>query len=294
MMGYGVLVVACFVPIFDTFTNFSAYFLGKADFRGNIIANIFVQVGATLTLVVSLLYVKNILFILFAYFGSYSVLYYICYQYVLKQIPENAQEDPGTLPYGKHLSLMSVLSVVASNIDKILLFHLLGPSEVAIYTITTSAPDQLKSVLGFLTTLFFPQFAKKSESDIRAVMRHTFFLFFITSAVGITIYIALAPWFFHVFFRQYEHYILLSQIFAVSLLTISFDPALIYLNSHGRIREQYWSTTIGNVMQIIAIVALAIPFGLWGVIIARVVVRFLSNLLNVFFYYYPLTTTTSL
>jgi O-antigen/teichoic acid export membrane protein len=286
-LAYITLLIAVFTPFFEVFLTFNAYLQGKQEFRRSTVLVLLIQVLATFSLLCTALFTRNIILILLAYFGVYSLLRFIAYYFITKAIPHDSPIDSDAISYGKHLSIMGVLSTVASNIDTFILFHALGPVEVAIYSIAIAAPDQLKSVLGFLTTLFFPAMSRESEETSRRLMRSRFLLFFLLSAASIGIYIVLAPLFFSVVFPQYAAYTRISQLFALSLLTISFDPALIYLNAQRKIREQYWSTTIGNTLQIGAIIALGIPFGIWGVIIARIVVRFLSNLLNVYFFYFP-------
>ncbi|MBA3789283.1 oligosaccharide flippase family protein [Patescibacteria group bacterium] len=281
------LIVSISLPFFDVFTTFNSYLLGKQDFRRSTLISTAIQLLATGALVIIALLSKNVFLILTVYFLSYSILRFISYRYIVARIPLTTPADPDAISYGKHLSVMNILSTVASNIDNLILFYLLGPVQVAIYSITTAAPDQLKSVLGFLTTLFFPLFTQENETEVRRSILYRFLFFFLISLAGILVYVALAPLFFTLFFHQYSQYVFLSQVFAVSLLTITFDPALLFLNAHKKIKEQYWSTTIGNVLQIVAIVLLAIMYGVWGVILARVIVRFLSNLLNVYFFYFP-------
>jgi len=286
-LSLSLLIISLFLPLFDPLANFSAYFLGKPDFRGNVIANFIIQIGSTLALIATILLGGNILALLIAYFGSYTTLYSCCYFYVLAKIPHDAPVDPEVISYGKHLSVMSILGNVAANIDKLVLFHFLGPVEVAIYSVTTAAPDQLKSVVGFLITLLFPQFARGSDLEAHEKMQRTFLLFFGASVVAVGTYITLAPLFFHLFFPKYESVVFLSQIFSLSLIGMSFDPATLFLAARGKVREQYWGNTIGYVLQIVSVIILAIPYGIAGVIAARIITRILGNLVNVYFYYYP-------
>ena len=289
-LALALLIIALLLPLFDSFTSFTAYYLGKSDFRGSVTANAITQGGATLAVISAVLLKGNIFALLLAYFGSYSVLNLAYYLYTVRKIAPDASVDPEVISYGKHLSVMSILGTVAANIDKLVLFHILGPVEVAIYSVTTAAPDQLKSVVGFLTTLLFPKFAQGDEVDAHSKMRHTFFLFSIASVAAVITYVSLAPLFFHIFFRQYQDVVFLSQIFSLSLLTMALDPATIFLSARGKVKEQYWANTMGYLLQIGGVIILAMYFGLVGVIAARIITRFVGNAINVYFYYHPFKT----
>ncbi len=281
------LIIAAFLPFFDTFSTFGAYLAGKKDFRKNTLYGIAIHVISIAVLIGTLFLTTNILIILLAYFGSFTLLRLLSYLHNVKKIPAGSPVDGNAIRYGGHLSAIGVLGTVASQIDKVILFHLLGPIEVAIYSIAVSASDQVKQVLTMMDKLLFPRFSGHTEEAIRANMKRKMLLYLLASAVGVGAYILIAPWFFRIFYPQYMSAVFLSQIFSLSMLNSVFGPVVVYLESHGRVKEQYWANIISSTLQIALMAVLTYLYGLIGIIAARIATRFASGFVNLYFYYRP-------
>ena len=71
-----------------------------------------------------------------------------------------------------------------------------------------------------------------------------------------------------------------SQIFSLSLINIAFFPADVYLAARKKIREQYLASVSISIIQIIVVTLSIIYWGLFGLILARVLVRILSGLIS--------------
>ncbi len=292
-LSFSILIIAVFVPIFDPFGNFSSYFLGKPDFRGTSITNTIIQVFSTIALIGGVFLSGNIFVLLIIYFSVYTVLRFFCFRYTLAQFPLDAPVDSETIPYGKHLSLMGVLGAIASSIDKVVLFHFLGATDVALYSVAIAPGDQLKSIVGLMDTLLFPKFAHNTEAMSRTHMLRTSLLFLISSSVLVGMYILIAPFLFPLFFPAYTHVVWLSILYVLSLLNSGFGPAAIFLGATGKIREQYWFNTLSSIVQIISVIVGGAYAGILGVIVARIFSRFAGGIICLYFYYIPLSSSKS-
>ena len=58
----------------------------------------------------------------------------------------------------------------------------------------------------------------------------------------------------------------------------------IFLQAHGKIKEQYYTSTLTYVFQIISMTVGVIFFGLIGLVVARIMTRYLFGLLIFLFY----------
>ncbi len=288
--GIAFLITGCLWPVFTSTNLYSNFLSAKKDFRRltlyfTIIGNIFPYACLFLTMFLT----DNPIWFIIVYIASNTLIGVILYLRVVYIYKPNKDVDREALHYGKHLSFINILSTVAGNIDKILVFHYLGAVQVALYSVATAPIDQLKAILTLPNNLLFPQFSKYSESDIRRRIFNKFLLYAVFSIATIGIFIILLPVFFRVLFPAYAGVTFLAQLYSLSLLNMLAEPASVFIIAKKKIKEQYFVNIISGVFQIASIIILTGLYGLVGLVIAQILTRWLGNILNVLFFYYPLT-----
>ncbi len=185
---------------------------------------------------------------------------------------------------------MGVLNGIAGNIDKVLLFHFVGPVQLAIYSFAIAIPDQTKGPLKMLNTMLQAKFVNRSDEEIHAGMKNKMLWLAISSVAFIIAYILIAPYFYAFFFPNYTESVLYSQIYVLSSLGLIFSPAASYLAAKKKVKEQYISKIAATTLQITALLIGVIFWGLLGLIIARVATRLTSSTLNRYLYTRSLQT----
>ena len=279
-------IIGSSLPVFDTFTLYRAYLVGKRDFKTQTFYHAIAQGISVTLLVVVLLITDNILSILLAYFLPLSITHFVLYTKTTRHF-KNGKPDKETLSYGKHLSVLNVLGAVAGNIDKILLWKFLGPIEVAIYTFALAVPEQLKGPLKGVSELAFPKFAAQTPEQIRVnfpTLLRKLFIYAIALFVISLIYVAAAPFIFKIIFPQYMESVIYSQVFMLASVALVGTVPISLISAQRKLKEQYIFSTVQPILQIIAFVALIPPFGIWGAIAARLILR-------VFFVFFALFLT---
>ena len=283
------LLIAAFMPFFDPFSNFSAYLQGKKDFKRLTIYSGCNQIIAVAVLVATVFLTRNFLLVLLAYLGSYTLMRLAAYLWVSIKMKTSKEQDPEVVRYGAHLSVMNVIVTIASQLDRLLLFHFLGPAEVASYSIAIAPPDQIKQGLNIMAKLIYPRFSGHSEAAIKENIRNKVILFGLAAFVGIVVYIILAPYFFALFFSQYMGVVFISQLFSLSMFNAVFGPVELFMEAHAKVKEQYWVNGITSTFQILSMVAGVVYFGLIGLIVARMATRFVGGFAFLYFYYHPVS-----
>lgn len=286
------LAIACaligaFMPFFEPFGNFGAYLQGKKDFRRLTLYGTCNQLFAVTVLVATVFLTHNFIFVLLAYLGSYTLVRLATYLWIIIKMRPAATKDPGVVRYGTHLSLMGIIVTVASQIDRIILFHFLGPADVASYSIAIAPPDQVKQGLNIMAKLIYPRFSGHSEAAIKSNISNKVILFGLAAAAGVGVYVVLAPYFFDIFFSQYRNVVFISQLFSLSMFNAVFGPVELFMEAHAKIKEQYWVNGITSTFQIVSMVVGTIYFGLIGLIVARMITRFVGGFTFLYFYYHP-------
>lgn len=276
-IAFGILGV--FLPFFDTFTTAVSDLQGRKEFKKSSLYTVVITVLATLVCVIAALVTKNVFAVLISYFGAYSLLRFIVYLIVASKRSEGAAQ-PALLAqirtYGKHLSAMNVLTNAASNIDKVIIFYMLGPASLALYAIAISVPEQLKNVFRNIIPLLTPKLAVLSHDATKralpTIYTHLLLLFLLALFVSI-IYILLAPTLFALLLPAYGEALLYSQIFALSIgVSVVFLPLGIF-QAQERTKELYLLNTVHPIVQILLYIGLISLFGLWGAISAWIMGR---------------------
>jgi len=202
----------------------------------------------------------------------------------MREIP-----DPGIIEnereiqkYGVHLSLSQILGPIGTNLDNLLLFPMLGPEALAVYSFATAIPDRVKSFITSTGAFVEPKILSKDISVLRRlpqkILRVTAFV-----AFGVLAYVVIAPYLFEFFFPRYMDSVFFSQLFVISLLAIPFSSGLKNaLESRGNVQHIYLEKISTQVVQITSI-AILIPFlGILGAVIARLIARFYNAILIVY------------
>lgn len=265
------LLISVFLPFMDSFSLYTSFLQGKKLFKLSTSFNIASSIIATCIMIGTLFLTNNLFFILLSYFTSWTILYFIFLQITLKKFHPNHDHDPKTISYGKHLSLIGVIGVIAGQLDKILIFHFLGAAEVAIYFIATAPVEQIKGLLKGISTLALPKLSTKSTLEIDRTLNWRLLLLVIIGIFIAGLYIVLAPLFFNFMFPSYQTSIFLSQFYSIAIaiiLPVSF-LGIIFQAQPSMLQSLYISNAVSNMLLISLLFVFGFTWGIIGVLIAR-------------------------
>ncbi len=274
LVGVGILIGGCFVPLIASANLYAPLLSGKKDFRRYALYGIANTVVPVISLILTVLIAPTLLAILSVYFLSNTLVGLLLYWCTYRAYhTEMHTRDPGTLTYAKHLSVIGILSAIAGNIDQLFLFHYIGAIEVAVYNFAVGILDQSKGPLKMLDAMVQARFANQETRSIRDNMRNKMLWLFIFSVLIVVSYILVAPYLYQILFPTYMSSVLYSQIYALSLLGTFVNPAGSYLTAKKKVKEQYINSIFNSILQITAILGSILFWGLFGLIIARVFIR---------------------
>ncbi len=281
------LLVALFVPLFETPTIYNGFLIGKKKFKEMSYLTIVNNILYSVAIVGVVLATKKVFWIVFWYLIINTAIRLFTLWYVLLTEHPNTQKDERTLSYGKKLSVIDALGVFSDNIDSILLFHYLGPVGVAAYNFITKVPEQMKFIPKYITALSTPKYSTKDISDSAMkweTMHKTLFLFLTLLSAAI-VYIVAAPSIFHLLFRPYEEYVWLSQIYAISMPLNFAGLAFNFLESSRKEHLVLTLNTLTPTLQIIMIFVTVKFFGLTGLVFGFVGIKLVINLIRLAFFW---------
>jgi O-antigen/teichoic acid export membrane protein len=182
---------------------------------------------------------------------------------------------------------MGVIGIIGSRLDSILIFHFLGPIQLAVYTFSLKPVRVIQKPLQSLTKLTFPKVSeKKDDKDFKKSLPKKLLKFFLVLIPITAVYILIAPKFYQLLFPQYTDAIIYSQVFALSLLL--FPKRLLgqFLVAQNEKRKLYIANIITNSSKIILLFILLPIYGIWGAIVSLISLEIINLIIVSYFYYY--------
>jgi O-antigen/teichoic acid export membrane protein len=279
-LGFSLFIIGVASPIATASALYQPFLLGKRDFKRAALFGVMQSIFPTLSVLLTLLLKAPLLALVGIYFLANTLTLYILYNKT-KQLSGNDNIDPIANSLGKHLSLMGILTVVAGKLDSILIFQLLGGTQLAVFSLATAVPDMIRGSLKHITSLATPKFAAKTKEEMKtAVWSKTKIVFLVTALISLS-YIITAPFLFTILFPKYIASIHYSQVYSLTLLT-SLLVASAYFDSQVAVKERYILTVVINATAILSVVLGIYWFGLWGAIFARLFTRIINVSLSAY------------
>ncbi len=269
VIGWSMLVVSFLLPFTSGFDIFTSIWHGRKDFATQQKFDAAIQFGylAVISLA-AYFYPVTIVFVI-ANFVGYFIFRLFGLLLTLNEVDKNSSGDPKSISFGKHLSLMSVTGTIVKHLDKVLVWHLLGATSVALYSFATIPPLKIRDILKSIGGLALPRFGSRSMNELRYTMNRKMSLTFIIGVVSFILYSLLAGPAFALLFPEYMDAVSLSIIYAIFLIPVM--PSLILhtaLIAKMEKRKLYIYRFIYPIIQLGLLYFLVLQFGLIGAIVA--------------------------
>lgn len=278
------LLMGVFYPINISASLYSPYLLGKKDFSRNSVHAIVYSIVPALIMIGTIYFTENPWMIVGSYFFSGALTAAFLYRQTLRAYWNRKEaQDPELFSYSKHLSAMEIIGRIASQLDKILIFHFLGAAPLAIYSFAIAPVEQLQSGKKILSTLILPKIAGRPFEELQKETPRKTLPLIIYALVLAGLWALIAPYFYSFFYPQYLDSIFYSQIYSLTLLTIAgtlFNETLI---AHQKKKALYIHRTIIPVAQIALFIILLPIYGLMGLVVTHISIRCLAAVLGYYF-----------
>lgn len=288
ILAISLIIIGLASPIINSANTYIAFLNGKKQFKDIAKFGITSRLVSTISIILVIILSKNILILIVTYFASNAALNLFFYFYTIKKFKPNNNHEEKTLLFGKHLSLINVLSTVGTSLGNITIFHFLGSLPVALYNIACAPVEQINGANKNLISLISPKLASKSFEEINTnIYKRTRLAFLVGLAIAL-VYILIIPFIFKLFFPKYLDSVFLSQIYSLILpltlpLTI-LSSALQAKLVHMPKNILYKIYTIPQIALIVLILVLTIMFGVIGTIMASIIHKFITCCIYLFYW----------
>lgn len=285
-IGIALFAITPFIPFRDSFTVFQGYLQGEKQFLESTKYFTLIRALSTIALILAVLITSNFIVLLLINFSFTILPQYYFYKKTVEKHSLNKMTivDRETVSYGKQLSIMKSLGIASASVSPILLFHLLGSIELAIFSFAIAPVEIIRSFMKSGEKLLLPKLSPDSWtiSGTRVFLKKLVPFLVIVAAVIIT-YIIAAPVLYAILFPKYLESITYSQIFSISLLFTFLTIVLIsILKAKRLIGKLYIINFTDIILNGIVIIPFIYYFGILGIIISRLVIKCIEVIVLLF------------
>lgn len=275
VLGFSITLGGIIFPFIQALLLYRSYLNGKEYFKALMKGNIAYSVVTSLAILATLFWNPTVVYLVSAYYLSNLLITIIITIAVRKRFKPNTEVDPQSGKLEHHMSLMNILDIGATQLDKLLLFQIEGPIEVARYIFATIIPEQLRGVVKYTSTLSMPIFSALDKNIAKSKGIFLVKRLFLITIPLVAIYIVAAPFIYKIFFPAYLEVVGYSQVFALLLI---FDGGIAgtILKAKNEVKKLYFVNITSNIVKIVLLIILGFTMGIWGIIISRIISRIIS------------------
>lgn len=268
ILSVGLIITGVFSPLSQSAALYLSFLSGKKDFQRKATYDIFYNLIPVVSIFITMLLTTNPIILVLSYFVSYAFSAFLFFGLTTSKYPESKKGElpTETINYGKHLSIVNLLNIAAAQIDKILIFHYLGPVQLAIYAFALSPASQLMTFLRTINVLSFPKFSNKNKELIQQTLPEKLSRLSIPLVVIVLTYITMAPFVYKVLFPQYLDSVFYSQLYALTLLFFPQEFMRTAIIAHSKEGILYANTIILLATRVICLFIFVPLFGITGAI----------------------------
>lgn len=286
-LALGVTVISFLTPAINAFNTYTAFLQGKREFKQLFVYGVLSNIAYYACMFPAIVIAKDAVILIFANLVVNALTMIWFYTRTLARYQPSDQTDPHTLPYGAHLSVMNAVGTIVAQLDSVLVFHFLGPAELAVYSFASLIPERVSGLFKFVTTAALPKFSVQSADEIR---QHLIGKTLRAASAGVIVAVAYAlsaPFLFSLLFPAYLTAAFYSQVYALMIITVAANipaAAIVAL----RMNRELYAFNIGTPFILLALqVVLLLNFGIIGILLARVISNTCNILLALYFIFHP-------
>jgi O-antigen/teichoic acid export membrane protein len=230
---------------------------------------------------------RSLFAITIAYFGFDLLIRGLLTIRELRRLPATG-DATAHLSLGNHLSGIGVMQTIAAQLDQILIQRFAGYQTLALYSVATVIPEQIKDMINGLNGTLLQRMSRHEKTDalVRTTQRH-FWMVLAGSAGVVGAYALVVPWALPWLFPKYEAAVIPSMVYAVGLLALPANVGIYFFQAHQELGRLWRFYMTNSVLQIATNLALIPFFGSWGAIWSKTATRLAGLPLS-----YPTSSTT--
>ena len=278
-------ILALAVPLSTSYFSYEPILIGSKNFKKLTQISVLTTSVNTAVIIGTIFITQNPLFLILNTTLTSLITNYLVYKNVSSNIKTNLPTQEQIAEFRRtsfNLTGAGLLSSAANYLDKILLFQVAGPANLAIYGFAIAGPEKLKGLIKNWISTILPKLAQKSVEETRQIFYKRLIYLLLTGIALAMVYIIVAPFLFRLFLPKYISSVTYSQAYALSL---AITPAMVYIgnifNGLNLLRAVYISGIISQITRILIIVIMGLLFQTWGLVFGAIISSTINTLFNI-------------
>lgn len=281
-VAIALLIMGICSPLTSSFNTFGAYLDGRREFRLNGIFGIISMVVYAFGMMVVIILSGEIIWLIAAYSLSTLGTTFAFYLITLRRFQPPKTKADDTLKYGRELTFIGFIGPVVAQIDKIILTHFWGATQLAIYSLALAIPDRAAIAIKNLVSVGMPKFAAKRPEELNSVFYLRIYQGLLVGAGCTVVYMALAPYVFTYLLPKYLDALFYSQLLSISFIFGMPNRYISLLMTSQRLSKLIFvNSVIQNSVRALLYLTLGVWGGILGLVLAQVLFNFISMLINI-------------
>ncbi|GAI86711.1 unnamed protein product, partial [marine sediment metagenome] len=183
---YILIYSSILIPIFFGLNTWESFLLGKKNFKKIFIIDLLIISTKLTACIIVLVFYQNYNIVILAILASisiYNIFLFFLTTKELKGMKFNPDEDKKLIKHGSKITAASIVSIMAKNIERIILFSVSSSTLVGVYSIANIIPMFTKNGLKALISVPTVKLASKTEAENRRVIKKNFILIFLSGII---------------------------------------------------------------------------------------------------------------
>jgi O-antigen/teichoic acid export membrane protein len=280
-LGIGLVFIALCVPLTIAYGTYGGFLEGKREFRQLFLLSLTTNSAYYASMFIAVAVFKDAATLIAVNLAITALGAFYAYRRTRAHFQSNDRIDPATISYGRRLSVLAAFTTAITQMGAVLVFHFLGAASLAIYSFATLIPERIGGLFNFVGAASLPRFANQSLANIKQNILSKSARVFTISMLAVLGYCLLAPILFHLLLPRYLSVIPYTEAYAfiIALLAVSnITGTTLYAK---RLTKEIYIRSFSQPLLLIGLqIPLLLAYGIWGMIIARLVSEAVSTLLT--------------
>jgi O-antigen/teichoic acid export membrane protein len=285
LLAVSFLVVGACQPFIAGLSMYKWFLIGKRLFRENFFLETAHKLIPFVALLPALYLTNDPLTIIAVYFVSHALAALYAYVTTVRRYTsQSTSVEPELTQYSKHLSVMITLDTIAANVDKVLIWTVLGAAPVAIYTLAQMPVIHMQSMFGMIRQIAFPKLVEKPFHELQEILLGKIQRYMLVALCAVGIYVVVAPHLFALFFPAYMESVAYSQVLSLLVLMV---PRWLISESFlaHQMKKELYALHVSTPMVRVGSLAAFLPiYGIWGVVAAVLIAELYAAILQVYLF----------
>lgn len=267
-------ILSVLFPFHSTSTLYIPFLEGKKLFKKRVFYTSILSIISLIVIGLTTYFTKSVFWIVISTVTVNAVVNLI-FTFDSRKFVKNDKISNKDLNFGKKTSPFLAFNTLANLTDNLIIAYFIGFEELAVFTIITLIPNQLKTLTNTFRPLFLPKLTEHTNITYKSLMNQ-YKKLMVLSIILIISYTIFAPIFFKLFYPIYFEFVILSILFNLSFIT--FPTVILNANFVRLNKSKIMNTTniISSTYLILGSIILIPVFGIVGAIANRITYRILN------------------